>query len=120
MAAVILIATAINFLLSSLNSGIEVVRFIVYIREVHISDIDYPLGEKSMLLRSALLNASFIHSWAASFPVSKTRRCQIPRLFTLSGDIAQRSHRHLEGLGPLGRSTADNRRTVYAVDRGRG
>jgi len=41
----------------------------------------------------------------------------------LGGDIIQRSHCHLEGLGPfwkLPRSTAGNSHTIYAVDWSRG
>ena len=38
----------------------------------------------------------------------------------LGGDIIQRSYCHLEGLGPLPRSAADNPHTIYAVDWSRG
>jgi len=38
----------------------------------------------------------------------------------LGEDIAQRSHRHLAGFGPLPRSTMGDPRTVHSVDRSRG
>jgi len=38
----------------------------------------------------------------------------------LGEDVAQRSHCHLESLGPLPRSTLGNPHTVYFVDWNRG
>ena len=38
----------------------------------------------------------------------------------LGEDICQRSHRHLEGLGPLSRSTVGRPHTICSVDWNRG
>ena len=38
----------------------------------------------------------------------------------LGADVTQRSHRHLEGLGPLLTSTVGNPCTIYPVARGCG
>jgi len=65
-------ATVINFLCASLNTGIEVARFIVIIQKVLIADIDYPLSEKLelRLLDKVLQNMNLVIAWTQMFPVS--------------------------------------------------
>jgi hypothetical protein len=118
--AIVFIATIINFLLSSVNAGTQVVQFIVFIRKVLILDIDHPLSEKRELVDNALHNLDIVNFWAADLPVSvKLSLCRIPHPFMLGGAVAQQSRCRLEGLGPLPRSTVGNPLTVYSVDRGR-
>jgi len=52
------IATVINFILSSLNTGTQVAGFIGLIRNALILDIDYPLLEKPELINNALRNVN--------------------------------------------------------------
>ena len=64
--AAIVVATAINFLLSSLVTGTQVTIFVVSIRKA--VDIDYPL-EKLDLVKKAVWNLYLIVDWAANIPV---------------------------------------------------
>ena len=64
------IATIINFILSSLNTGIQVALFIVFVRKVLILDIDYPLSEKTELADRAMQNLNTVGFWAGNIPVS--------------------------------------------------
>ena len=68
--AAIFLATVINFLLSSLNTGAQVAAFTVSIRMALILDIDHPLLEKPELINRALQNTGIMASWARVFPVS--------------------------------------------------
>ena len=63
-------ATVINFLLSTLNIGIQAAGLIVYIRRVLILDIDYPLSQQRELVRSALRNVNIVILWVTYLPVS--------------------------------------------------
>jgi len=64
------VATVINFLLYSLDTGTQVAGFIVFVRKTLILDIDYPLAEKRESVDNALLNMNIVHNWAAYLPVS--------------------------------------------------
>ena len=64
------VATVINFILSSLNTGSQIAEFIVSIRKALILDINYPLSEELELLNNALRNPNVVALWAANFPVS--------------------------------------------------
>jgi len=64
------VATVINFLLSSLNTGTQVAGFIVFVRKALILDIDYPLSEKRVLVNKALQSVNEVSNWAFSLPVS--------------------------------------------------
>ena len=64
------VATAINFLLFSLNTGNEVAKFIVFVRKSLILDIYYPLSEKRVSVNKALRSVNIVGLWAATFPVS--------------------------------------------------
>ena len=68
--AAMFVTTVINFLLSSLNAGIQVVLFIVFIRKALILDLDFPFSEKSDLVDNALQNMDIIADWARFLPVS--------------------------------------------------
>jgi len=54
------IATAINFLLSSLNTGNQVAIVIMFIGKARILNIDHPLSEKPELVKDALQNMNII------------------------------------------------------------
>jgi len=64
------VATVINFILCSLNTGDQVARFIVSIRKALVLDIDHPLSEKQELVNDALWNLNVIGAWARYIPVS--------------------------------------------------
>ena len=113
--AAVFVATIINFLLFSLATGNEVATLVVFIRTALNLDIDYPLSEKPELVNNALRNVNIVKYWATTFPVSIRLRCRILYLFMLGGDISQRSHCHLEGLGPLPGPTVGNPHTVYCT-----
>ena len=83
------VATVIDFLLSSLNTGNQVAAFIVFIRKALIEDIHYPVSEMRALVNNALREINLITFWAESFPVSIGLLLQILYLFMLGGDIAQ-------------------------------
>ena len=69
--AAMFIATVVNFIFSSLNTGIEVALFIVVIRKALTLDIDYPLLEKAELINNALVQGmSIVTVWAQVLPVS--------------------------------------------------
>ena len=113
--------TVINFLLSSLFTGSRVASSIVFIRKALILDTDHPLSEKPELVIGALRNVNLVLDWALSLPVSIKLSLPDPvSLFMLGGGVAQRSGCHLEGLGPLPRSTVRHPHTVRFVDRSRG
>jgi len=67
--AAMFVTTVINFLLSSLNTGIQVAAFIVLIRKAPILDTDY---EKPDLANtgSVLQNITVVAFWTANLPVS--------------------------------------------------
>jgi len=110
-------ATVINFLLSSLCTANQVAYIIVFVRKALILDIDSSLFERAELITSALRNLNIVGFWAGGIPVSiSSCCCRIWYLFMLGADIAQRSHCHLEGLGPLPRSTVGSPHTFYSVD----
>ena len=117
------IATIINFLLSSLNLGAQVATLIVFIRKPLIQDIHYPLSVKRFedLVYNTLRNVNLIGFWAGAIPVSTIKLSRSdPVLYLSCGDISQRSHCHLEGLGPLSRPTVGGPRTLHSVDWNRG
>ena len=66
------VATAINFMLCSVNSGGRVAAFIVLVRKslTIILGINYPPSEKPELINNALRVVNIIVLWAANFPVS--------------------------------------------------
>ena len=66
------VATVINFLLSSLNTGNQVAAFIVFIRKaLNITlKTDYPLPEKPDLVNDVLRSVNVVTFWAANLPVS--------------------------------------------------
>jgi len=119
--AAMFVATVINFLLSSLNTGTHVVVFITSIRKALILDIDYPLLGKPQLVNTALQNLNIVDFWAGILPVSNNPSLPDsgPNLM-LGEDIGQRSHCHLEGLVLLPRSTVGNPHTVCSVGWNRG
>ena len=114
------IATVINFLLFSLNAGIQVATFIVFIRKALVPDIDQPLSEQLELATDALRNVNIAAFWAEDLPVSIKLSPYNSYLFMLGVDTSQRSYRHLEGLGHLPRSTVGSPSTAYSVDWNRG
>jgi len=113
------IATVINFLLSSLNTGTHIAVFITSIRKALILDIDYPLLGKQQLVNNAVQSLNTVEFWTGILPVSINLLLpdSVPSLIILGEDIGQRSHCHLEGLGPFPRSKVGNSRTVCSVDR---
>jgi len=117
--AVMFVATVVNFLLYSLNTGTQVAAYIVLIRKALILDIAYSLSENPGLVYGALRHINVVMNWSGSIPVS-LYRCWISHSFMLGGDMDQRPRCHLEGLGPLPRSTVDCPHTICAVDRNRG
>ena len=119
--AAMFIATTINFLLCSLVTGTQVALFVASTRTALILNIDYPLSEKLELVKKVVWNLDIALDWAGSTPVSTTVQSgyQIAHLTMLREDAAHRSHGHLEGLGPLPRSTVGNPPTIYFVDRSR-
>ena len=64
------IATAINFLLTSLVVGIEVAIFIATIRKALIVDTDYPLSGKLELVNKVVWKLDIAIEWAGSISVS--------------------------------------------------
>jgi len=113
------VATAINFLLTSLVIGTEVSMFIVSIRKALILDTDYLLSEKLELVKNVMWKLDIAIEWTGSIPVS-TNLLLPDSWLIIREDVDQRSHRHLEGMGPFPISTAANPPTVYSVDRSRG
>ena len=63
------IATVINFLLSSLDTGNQVAWYIMFVRKALVLDINYPLLEKPELVTNALRNEIMVGFWAETFPV---------------------------------------------------
>ena len=61
---------AINFTLSSLNTGTIVAVAIATIRKPLIMDIDHSLSEMGDLVKSSLLDTGIIGLWAGDVPVS--------------------------------------------------
>ena len=68
--AAMFVATAINFLLASLNTGAAVAEFVVVVRRALILDIDYSPAENQELIDNALANVYTISAWAETLPVS--------------------------------------------------
>jgi len=64
------IVTIINFLLFSLNTGIELGRFVVFIRMALTLDIDYPLPEKRVSVNNVLHKLAIVSTWTGYLPVS--------------------------------------------------
>ena len=66
------VATVINFLLASLNTGNYVAGLIVFIRKslMITLDLNYSLLEEPELANDALRNGNIIASWAEALPVS--------------------------------------------------
>ena len=110
------VVTVINFLLSSLYTGIKVAIIIGCIQKTFTLDIHYPLLERGKSIGEAVQNLAMVGSWSANLPVSSNLSLWIPCLFMVGEGIIQWSHCHLEGLGPLPRSMAYNSNTTYAVD----
>ena len=67
--ATVFVATVINFLLSSLNTGSELAAFVVFMRKALILDIDYPLSPKSDNA-SRTVTTTLIALWAQNIPVN--------------------------------------------------
>ena len=90
--AAIFVATVINFILSSVNTGIQVARLVVAIRLAPIPDISHPLLEKPELKVSGVFqNMDIVAYWTKLFPVSIWASCcrWITYLFMLGGGTAQ-------------------------------
>ena len=68
--AAVFAATVINFILSSVNTGITISGFIIYIRTALLLNIDYPLLEKPELAGNAPHYLAIVSLWAVYFPVS--------------------------------------------------
>jgi len=117
--AVMFVATAINFLLTSLVIGTEVSMFIVSVRKALILDTDFLLSEKLELVKKVVWKLDIAIEWTGSIPVS-TNRLLPDFWLIIREDVDQRSHRHLEGMGPFSISTAANPPTIYSVDWSRG
>ena len=64
------VATVINFVLSSLDTGAQVAGFVVSIRKGLTLDIDFPLSEKLELVRRAVWRLDIAIDWAENIPVS--------------------------------------------------
>ena len=64
------VATVIDFLLSSLNTGTSVSLFIVFIQKALVLDIDYSLPEKREFINNVLRNANLVTLWVTTLPVS--------------------------------------------------
>ena len=111
------VVTVINFLLASLVTGNQLAGFVVFVRTGLVLDIDYPLSEKPELIHSTIqdMNILAVSVWARSLPVS-IKSSLSEYLFISGGDIAQRSHCHLEGLGPFLGSTEGSPHSVHSVD----
>ena len=76
--AAVFVATFINFLLSSLNTGSQVAYFIVFTRKVLILDTNYPLSEKRELVKNTLRNANIVNWWAEDLSVSNELSLEDP------------------------------------------
>ena len=63
--AVMFVATAINFTLSSLSAGSAVAQSIAFMRNALILNIDYPLPEKPPLVNEALRTANLLGLWGS-------------------------------------------------------
>ena len=123
--AAMFVTTVINLLLFTLHAVTQVVMYIwvfqlplnlaaEYPPDIPLSEIPIPRPES---VGNGIWSKILVIWWAAYIPVSiNFCRCWIPYLFMLVGGMAQRSHRHLEGLGPLPRSTVGNPHTVHYVD----
>ena len=70
MTAAMFVATVINFLLSSLDTGNQVAWYIMFVRKALVLDINYPLLEKPELVKNALRNMNMVTGWAGTLPVS--------------------------------------------------
>ena len=64
------VATFINFLLSSWNTGTQVLGFFITIRKALVLDIDYLLSERPELVNDALQILNTVNVWAGNLPVS--------------------------------------------------
>ena len=115
------VTTVINLLLFTVQTVTQVVTYISSFQEPLNPNIDAPPSEiplpRPELVGDGTWSVALVIWWTAYLPVSiNLRRCWIPYLFMLVGGMAQRSDRHLEGLGPLSRSTVGNPHTVHYVD----
>ena len=73
------VATAINFLLSTLVTGAEVSIFIVSIRKALILDIDYPLSVKLGLVKKVVWNLDIVIDWTGTMTsVGANLRLSLP------------------------------------------
>ena len=71
------VATTINFLASSVVTGIQVTIFSGAIRKALILDVDYPLSEKLELLNKVAWNLDIAVDWTGTISVSTICRCWI-------------------------------------------
>ena len=72
------VATAINFLLFSLNTGTQIAAFIVAIRKGIILDIDFPLPEKLPVVNNAIRKLYTVIDWSGNIPVSINLSLPVP------------------------------------------
>ena len=72
------VATTINFLASSVVTGIQVTIFSGAIRKALILDVDYPLSEKLELVTKVVWNFDIVVDWAGTISVSTIYPYQIP------------------------------------------
>ena len=117
------VATVINFLLLGLSTGGQVYALLVFIRKPLIQDVNYPLTEARIenLVNNTLRGVHLFGFWVGVLGVSiKLSLSNLVSIDPLGGDIPQRSHCDLEGLGPLPRSAAGCPHTIRYVDWNRG
>ena len=94
------VATVINFVLSTLNTGSQVATFIMFIRKGLILDIGYPLSEKQELVNNASRNMNIVGLWAQSIPVSGKLSLSDPVLIHPRWRCGSATSLSFGGLGP--------------------
>ena len=123
--AAMFVTTVINLLLFTLHAVTQVVLYISTFQEplnpaaenlpdIALPEIPIPRPES---VGNGAWSVVLAIWWTAYLPVSVNPcRCWIPYLFVPFSGMAQRSHRHLEGLGPLPRPKVGNPHTIHYVD----
>ena len=98
--APMVVATVVNFLLSTLNTGSQVATFIMFIRKGLILDIDYLLSEKQELVNNASRNTNIVGLWAQTIPVSGKLSLSDPVLIHAQWSCGSAISLSFGGLGP--------------------
>ena len=83
------VATVVNLLLASLNTGSQIALFVVFIREALVLNPDLPLVERPQLVNRSIWKLDVVADWAGNLPVSSNPSLPDFALKILGEDIAK-------------------------------